>query len=366
MGFTLQTLIITAVVVVIAIGVGLLFIALTSSSSEDLEDAGRSGIEGSCAPNELLDAVYVRRGIGGPNSQGGVESKAVGCKPHCATWEFVAAPSAGGEYKLGGTGEGSPIGGPDGKGGVFSSNIGCFAPCYWDVGTPYQVQGSPFELIGINLHKEGHQKSAPFTNPGSRLRYYNDNRPPDVYEIRLGVTYKRALELDPSHRNAQHSGTELGTELQSSIQKFGRNVGDIINRDGKPFFYNLGGTTQGWAEGVGVRNAPGTPLSSLQLSRNVNIPTVHTPNWVSNIIRGHSNLRSEWGFFNTVWEDEHWEIRADPKKEVCEIVYIPTDRLICSSANNSCLESNRADSTCPQTYSGQTHPEAGQNRCRIP
>ena len=106
----------------------------------------------------------------------------------------------------------------------------------------------------------------------------------------------------------------------------------------------------------GGSQCPGTPLTPEQIAGGV--PTVHTPNWVSNIVPSHADLQGEWGYFNTQWEDERWEVRADPESEVCEIVYTPTDRLICSSANSNCLESNRANSDCPATYNGMPHPQA--------
>ena len=34
-----------------------------------------------CAPGENLDAVFVRRGLGGPQGMGGVFSSSIGCKP---------------------------------------------------------------------------------------------------------------------------------------------------------------------------------------------------------------------------------------------------------------------------------------------
>ena len=362
-GFTLQTLIITAVVVVLAIGVGLLFLALTSSSSGNLEDAGRSGSEAACAPNELLDAVYVRHAFGGPEGRGGVRSKSVGCKPYCATWEFLAMPSAGGEYRLGGTGEGSPIGGPDGAGGVFSSKIGCFAPCYWEVGEQDSARLRPRELIGTNIDRDLASTADPQKtelgyvedareNDASRLRYHNDNRPPDAGVIRLGVTYRRILDTSEENFFDAYGGTELqGTA--------GR------NRDGKPYFYvspkPAHSVSGRYGHDAGVRNAPGTPLSPEQIAQGV--PTVHEPNWYS---PGYDYLGSrEWGRFNTYWEDEDWEVRADPENEVCEIVYTPTDRLVCSSDNDSCLESNYPDN-CPPMLEGRLHVHAGKSDCRLP
>ena len=371
-GFTLQTLIITAVVVVVAIGVGLLFIALTNRSSDDLEAAGRSGTEAACAPHELLDAGFVRRGIGGPNSAGGVESKAVGCKPYCATWEFGASFD-GYEYEPGGSGPSSPFGGPDGKGGVFSSNVGCFAPCYWEIGTPDQVRLRHRSLIGVRIQDDAVSRDNPpktemgfvlgsWENPDSRLRYYNDNRPPDAGVIRLGVTYRRILDreqLDTSSRNYANYSTLLGsiraTELQSSTTG---------SNDGKPYFYytplEQDSVSGRWGHGLGVRNAPGTPLSPEQITNGV--PTVHTPNWRT---IGTDEMAQEWGRFNTEWEDEDWEVRVDPENEVCEIVYTPTDRIICSSTNDSCKESNESD-TCPSTLISRTHQYENLPVCRLP
>lgn len=358
-GFTLQTLIITAVVVVIAIGVGLLFIALTSSSSEDLEDAGRSGIEGSCAPHELLDTVYVRRGIGGPNSQGGVQSQAVGCKPHCATWEFVATPSAGGEYKLGGTGEGSPIGGPEGKGGVFSSNIGCFAPCYWEISNASHHFSEPKELIGIDIERDGQNILDQTTD--SRLRYYNDNRAPAVGQVRLGVTYRRADDAGTTNQSYESSDLWPDIRVPPGLSPW------KSSNDGKAYIFirRFGGRFD-----AGAGRYEGTPLTDEMINAvrpEDRVPTVNTPNWRSqgNDPLAARNVR-EWGRFNTRWEDEDWEIRADPKNEVCEIIYTPTDRLICSSDNNSCLESNKADSECPQTLDSRDHRFKGTPVCRIP
>ena len=340
-GFTLQTLIVTAVVVVLAIGVSLLLFALTSSSSEDLEDAGRSGDDAACGPNEVWDAVYWTRGIGGPNGQKGVTSKSVGCKPYCATWEFVAERSEDGEeYVLGSlallAGK-VPFGGPDGAGGVFSSDIGCFAPCYWEVGTPVQSRLRYRELIGVHVHSTdssidpstpsntGRGLAYTNENSGSRLRYYNNDRVPGVGVIRLGVTYSR---------------TQTATELMAQSSSDG---------DGKPFYY-INPT------------APGTRLSPQQIANG--FPTVHEPNWFS---PGSNVLASsEWGRFNTYFEDEDWEIRADPENEVCEIVYTPTDRPICSSDNNSCQELNSSLHLCPQTLDGRTHDTAGIEICRIP
>lgn len=164
-GYALQTLIITAVLVVIAAVVAVVIAAVNSGSRTNIENAGRSGTEAACAPHEVFDPSWAASGIGGPNSQGGMKSSRIGCRPHCATWEFVATPSAGGEYTLGGSGA-SPIGGPQGQGGVFSSRIGCFAPCYWHYDPP---AGDAEAMTPEARHVKSNYSS---------LRFAADNRVP--------------------------------------------------------------------------------------------------------------------------------------------------------------------------------------------
>ena len=336
----MQTLIITAVVVVIAAVVAVVIVAVNSGSRSDMESAGRSGTEAACAPHEVFDPSWAAGGTGGPNSQNGVKSSSIGCRPHCATWEFVATPSAGGEYRQGGTGEGSPIGGPQGQGGVFSSNIGCFAPCYWEIGTPKRPETRTEDLVGLRVNADGtllDNDPDNRHNPDSRLLYYNDNRPPDAGEIRLGVTYRRILA--PSrHENLQDV---TATDLRE-VPATQRNRGGS-SWDGEPFYYHTGEATWQLAQGRGARWAPGTPLTTQMIANG--IPTVHTPNWRSDGGSQENLINPSWGQFNTWWEDEDWEIRADPQSEVCEIVYTPTNRPVCSSANNSCRVSNEVPRT---------------------
>ena len=332
-----------------------MFIALTSSSSEDLEDAGRSGQEAACAHNEVPDANLKRRGFGGPGGRGGVVSSAVGCKPYCATWE-IGASFDGHEYEPGGSGPSSPFGGPEGKGDVFSSAVGCFAPCYWEIGTPRHRYATPRELIGIGVEFNGLAGS--FSNPGSRLRYYNDNRAPAVGEIRLGVTYKRTDNTDSDKETWESS------DIYPNIRVVGGNPW-TASQDGKLFYYVR---TSGGRFIHGTMRFPGTPLTPLMIANGV--PTVHTPNWRSARLPHHEELHTSWGFFNTDWEDEDWEVRADPEREVCEIVNTSlNDKLVCSSDKNSCLESNMADSTCPPGTIDPDTPSidrAGTDACRIP
>ena len=105
-----------------ATGVGIGLLAVNSSSSDDFEEAGQTGVESRCpAPNEVQDPELIGRGVAGTNKTfRDIKSDNIGCNPICATWEYYDPGRAA-----------AGIGGPEGNGGVFSSNEGCFAPCYW-------------------------------------------------------------------------------------------------------------------------------------------------------------------------------------------------------------------------------------------
>ena len=285
-GITLQTLIITSVVVILAIAVSFTLFAINAGSSEDLEAAGQTDAGGtSCAPNEIFDSNYKSQGLGGPQNVGGVESSEIGCRPHCETWEFMTAgPNDDGEYEL--TKDWlritqDNVGGPEGDDqNVFSSRKGCFAPCYWhldavnNVPTPGNVRLST-----------------------SSLRYDAENRVPGVNEVRLGVAYWRGTRTDRGYVDADVAL-----------------AGDVsYARDGKPIIYRLY-----------VDNNPGKPLPTALI--NAGLPTVFRPNWISYGARNGAN-----------WQDEDWEVRADPESETCEIVNTArNNELVCTSARDNC------------------------------
>jgi len=81
-GITLQTLIVTAVLVLLAVAAGVVIVAITDNSADDLEDQA-SDLEGKCALWEVHDVEAEARGIGGPSGSGGITSSKVGCFPAC-------------------------------------------------------------------------------------------------------------------------------------------------------------------------------------------------------------------------------------------------------------------------------------------
>ena len=315
LGFTLQTLIVMAVFVLAAVGVGIGLLAVNSATSDDFEEAGQTGVEARCAPNEIWNPELESRGIGGPDSQGGVKSKQVGCEPYCGTWEFLSTgANENGEYEPAespAAARQSSIGSPEGNGGVYSQNIGCFAPCYWGFTWTGNAKQRP--------------KASDVKGNQSSLIYYNDNRFPVVQQVRLGVNNRRST-ADPS--------TDATIYADSSQWKFFRrrtdlniNEGHAGNRfplpDNKPYIQ----TTSQSSSGNTV--AGGSPLTPTLKSR---YPTVFIPNWQSTgTDPGGTNRNS------TTWEDENWEVRADPYNKVCTIVNITLDdQVVCSSEWDNC------------------------------
>ena len=308
LGFTLQTLIVMAVFVLAAVGVGIGLLAVNSATSDDFEEAGQTGVEARCAPNEIWNPELESRGIGGPDSQGGVKSKQVGCEPYCGTWEYLSTgANENGEYEPAespAAARQSSIGGPDGNGGVYSQNIGCFAPCYWSY-----------------TNGPGRPNASGFINSGTSLQYLDDNRAPAIKQVRLGVNYRRATE-DPS--TDLYPGTNSGSRWRSDLNPSNFS----LNRDGKPFILARSGR--------GSAVAPGTPLTPALLQW---VPAVFEPNLLSrNADPGATDPTQRNG--NNFWEDENWEYRADPYKKECTVVNLhpnPGDNPVeCSSEWDNC------------------------------
>lgn len=82
-GITLQTLIIMAVLVLIATGVSVVLLGITRGANDRLEDAGQVSSEAKCEPWEIYDSNYATAGIGSPTGNGGVWSSGIGCVRSC-------------------------------------------------------------------------------------------------------------------------------------------------------------------------------------------------------------------------------------------------------------------------------------------
>ena len=279
-GFTLQTLIVMAVFVLTAVGVSLGLLAVTSASSDDFEEAGQTGV-GSTLRAQRGERPRTRSQRRGRH-QSDIQRKSCpipsAANPVCGTWEY---------YNPGRAAEG--IGGPEGNGGLYSSNIGCFAPCYWSY---------------VNGNSRPEAQNGVIENNTS-LQYSDDNSPPGIKQIRLGVNYWRD---DPS------TNIHWISDLQPSHRS--------NNLDGKPYIVARNGRGNAKVSGK-------LPLTPALLQY---VPTVFKPNWRSRGPDPGGTARNGGS-----WEDENWEVRADPYNKVCTIVNITLDdQVVCSSEDSSC------------------------------
>ena len=299
-GFTLQTLIVTAVLVLVAGGTATVLWAVTRGASDNTESAGRVSVETWCSPNEVRDADSEANARRGTNRilNHEITSDRIGCYPVCGTWEYYDPG-----LKAAGTG------GPQGNGGVYSSDIGCFAPCYWshDVLETSIWRPDPSEAIGEL----------------TRLSYHDDDRPPGINQIRLGVNYRRlpASEID------SHTDVRQTQDLQLVVS------GARGSRDRTPTIYIR--PPRSTSPGGSRVQAGELPLHSRQIA--LGFPTVFKPNWFSGWV--HKDPADPGGSARkgTKFEDENWDYRVDPYNEVCTIVDTTLDdKVVCSSEWENC------------------------------
>ena len=106
-GITLQTLIVTAVLVLVAVAAGVIIVAISRSQESSLTDSGKIDPgEGTCEPWEIGNIELKAKGIGGPQGHGGIYSSAVGCIRVCyVQTRWGAATQTGGSERLLPTGE---------------------------------------------------------------------------------------------------------------------------------------------------------------------------------------------------------------------------------------------------------------------
>ena len=288
-GFTLQTLIVTAVLVLVAVGAALVLVAINRSSSDDFEEAGNVGLEGKCQ-----------------------------------TWEIHLA-----------TLEAAGHGGPEGHGGVFSSNIGCLAPCYWEI-TSYGTGGGSGYHHYPGAYFVRNKPSTSAHQHVSKLYYYDDNRPPAKNHIRLGVVNLRVAAS--ASGPFRFSDVDIRPPGASKGPTYTRNTPGI-KTDEKFFFRFKRSSTSG------VQAFHGRPVTPEVIADG--IPTIVEPNWFSYgdnpgggvLATDYPDTAGDADLARYSWEDEYWEVRADPGREVCEIVNVAhDDLLVCSSAakDNKC------------------------------
>ena len=274
----------------VAVGASIGLVAITTSSSDDFEDAGQTNVETRCAPNEVWDQELGARGAKGVNqTYRKIQADTIGCNPICGTWEY---------FDPGRKAAGS--GGPEGNGGIYSTDTGCFAPCYWNFEAGIRAHPRPGDIRGSS---------------NSSLAYHDDNRFPVAQQVRLGVAHSRyAPPLRTSTDNLWYQ-SDLGPAS-----------GTGSNKDGKPFIWIYDNAQNG-----SVR-FPGKPLTSEQIA--VGIPPVFKPNLKAT---GTDPGGTERNKNNSRWEEENWEYRADPINKVCTIVNITLDdQVVCSSEWDDC------------------------------
>lgn len=299
-GYTLQTLIVTAVLVLVAGGVATVLWAVTRGASDRTESAGRVSVETWCSPNEVRDPDLEVNGDRGTNRilNYDITSDRRGCYPVCGTWEY---------YDQGLAAAGT--GGPDGGGGVYSSGIGCFAPCYWSYN----------DTLGVGVWRPIYSEAV---TDLTRLSYHDDDRPPGIGQIRLGVNYRRPPAGGVDSDAVAHFAQDLWPD--SSSLQYIRDRTPVINT--RPRGSQFGGSRYYAGE---------LPLHPRQIA--LGYPTVFKPNWFTGWTSRTPADPGGTARNGSTWEDENWEYRVDRHKEVCTIVN-PTldDPVVCSSEWENC------------------------------
>ena len=97
-GITLQTLIVTAVLVLMAVAAGVVITAITRGQQQNLEENAQVGSDSACEVWEIYDTNLAAAGRGGPSGTGGIESSARGCIRACyVEYTPTAAPPGTGD-----------------------------------------------------------------------------------------------------------------------------------------------------------------------------------------------------------------------------------------------------------------------------
>ena len=273
-GITLQTLVITAVLVTVAVVASVLFWTIASDQSEALESS-QSDTEGLCQPWEVYKTALAARGYGGTQGYGGVFSSSIGCMAVC----YYSIPSDQAYY-----------------------------PHVWQVANRQEATWSPraLDLAGWTA-AEGLK---------STLSYDDSNRVPAAREVRLGVAYNRVPPAEADDFNkfwpdfgyyrAQQDENAVSPRIWESRDPdpIIRMVGYAGSPDSTPPIIHWAGSPipLEWRDrgGTEFRWSKGNPWSA---SLHVYEPNFWSP---------------DHGTFSD--RDEEWEVRADPGREVCEIV----------------------------------------------
>ena len=300
-GITLQTLVITAVLVAMAVVASVLIVAISRSSGERLEDSNATQ-EGLCQPWEVHKVALAAKGHGGTQGHGGIFSSSIGCMAVC----YLSATNAGTRIY----------------------------PHAMDVGNRVPIAYRALEVM---------ENGYPSRFLISRLAYDDSNRVPASGEVRLGVAYNRVdpADADPDNYDADDFYPDFGywrdwsESRNPSSPGFSNPLGISQRnlefrwslRDSDPIIrYGRGGTT----------NYPGIPIPVEWRGREVRgaASGVNPWDWSASLHVYEPNFwspaRARGGLLEM---DQEWEVRANPGREVCEIVDTARDdEIILTSA----------------------------------
>ena len=226
-GFALQTLIVTAVLVLLAVGAGVVVIAITRSSSDDLEGA-QGDLESRCQPWEIFDPELAAVGAGG-GAKASIQAAIM--QDFSTTLTPNSVPLSW-----------------QGSGGVTSSAIGCLAPCYLTLNDHFDAS---LDLALKN--DETHLNQPPYSgalaifgtpevrgpSPGD-LKFDTSNRPTKYVkqassvatEVRIGVASEMFI-------------TQAGTEAERIARRYDTLRLHYPHDDTMPYEFTTSNT--GWS-----------------------------------------------------------------------------------------------------------------------
>ena len=243
-GYTLQTLIITAVVVLLAVAAGVVIMAITRSAQEDLEGIPPK-TDGPCMPWEIHDVELAAAGAGG------------GQEAVYRIWEPQRNMPR------------SEVSGGAGAGGVTSSAVGCLAPCYLTLNDRYDFtldlamldQAGADALMAQEPYKSVRDGFLPSIVEDAvmagDLKFDVSNRPPNIdyvskkLEVRIGVVYERrpndvVRRADMFTSRERHPGTRerlvdfMALEPIDNIWNASALRNQSLSRDNPPVLAQLG------------------------------------------------------------------------------------------------------------------------------
>ena len=216
-GYTLQTLIVTAIATLLAVMAAVLVVAVTTSAADDLAGTPPD-IQTPCQPWEIHDLTREAAGVGGGKPG----------RHLIATWPYSFTPS-----------------GETGSGGVTSSAIGCFAPCYLKLNDyfdfyvdtaiqqTYDYLRNNRQYFGkVTLTGVHSDNFIPYTQ--GDLKYDTSNRNPDYYfneedagrteyEVRLGVVSELGPNLPSDRGHARNLSVDTYVGVTSGNVDWVRN-----------------------------------------------------------------------------------------------------------------------------------------------